>query len=148
MVEFSSGLEFMIGTLEKPPLYHGFNENWLCSLWFCFSALPGCMVYVAPSPSPKMLIMVVILGRTITDEKNWMDFPSSLDGGSNAFQKAWSRNAAAPLWLVSYICCPLAPAGTSLECQLHPCLLHFNYKWSSLQKTCSVQLVNGPFLKC
>lgn len=113
---------------------HGFNENWLCSLWISFAAVPGCMVHVTPSPSPKMLIMVAILEKTITDEKNWMGSPSWLDGGSNAFQKAWRKNAAAPLWLVCCVCCPLAPAGTSLECQLHPCLLHFNYKWSSLRK--------------
>lgn len=42
-----------------------------------------------------------------------MDFPSSLDRGSDAFQNARSKNAAAPLWFVGCVCCALAPAETS-----------------------------------
>lgn len=99
-------------TINHP---YGFNENWqcdrrLCSLWFSFAAVLVHMVHVSPSPTPKMLIMAAILGKTITDEKDWMDFPSSLDRGSRSFQKAWSRNAATPLWLVGCVCCTLAPA--------------------------------------
>lgn len=111
MVEFSSGLEFMIDAFEKPPLAMALMKIGFVPFGFPFAAVPGCMVYVTPSPSPKMLIMVAILGKTITDEKNWMDFPSSLDSGSNAFQKAWSKNAAAPLWMVS-------------------CLLSFGSSWN------------------
>lgn len=70
MVEFSSGLEFMIDAFEKPLLTMALMKIGFVPFGFSFAAAPGCMGYVTPSPSPKMLIMVAILGKTITDEKN------------------------------------------------------------------------------
>lgn len=70
MVEFSSDLEFMIDTFEQPLLTMALMKIGFVPFGFSFAAALGCMVYVTPSPSSKMLIMVAILGKTITDEKN------------------------------------------------------------------------------
>lgn len=69
-MEFSSGLEFMIDTFEKPLLTIPLMKIGFVPFGFPYAAVPGCMVHVTPSPSPKMLIMVAILGKTITDEKD------------------------------------------------------------------------------
>lgn len=68
-MEFSSGLEFMIDAFEKPLLTKALMKIGFVPFGFSFAAAPGWMGYVTPSPSPKMLIMA-ILGKTITDEKN------------------------------------------------------------------------------